>query len=198
MQRSIQTKIIKCSECGNDIQTHKWAPKIQVCANCKPTVVATHPPPPKLEVIEERPVDKLRQMQEILNKLGFAITPHGHHKLYQDQNATIRIEPYCDKGTSVDTTFAVEAFIVTRQEYVTVKDTALFDKIPSVALSDVKTILGEINSHKPLAQSRSHIDMVRCSSCGELTSDWITFGTNNQIMCLSKCAKMKPTINRAS
>ena len=189
-----KTKQVKCWQCEEVITVQKFAANKQLCARCQAGDSAETPV--EDQPVTQRPVDKLRHAQDVLQTIGFVVSPRGWSKQYQDGDAVVKIEPYWDNGTSLDTNCTVEAFVVTRQEFVTVTDKLMRDKIPAVAHIDINTLMHELGvkgvNDLP---AQIHIDAVKCTKCGEETADWIST-TNGSILCLTKCAPVKRPYGR--
>lgn len=182
-----KTKTIECTGCGAEMQVQKFASNKQLCKNCSSTAGESSKPSTDLADME-RPRDKVKLAQAVLDALGFTITSRGYHKDYVEGDASVRIELYWDKGTSMDTDYRLEAIVVTKQQYVPINDRRLNEKIPHVAQPDIHSLMNELGlSVNSGAQAATHIDTTRCSQCGDETPDWIQVG-NGKILCLKKCA----------
>lgn len=184
------TKNIKCSECGKDIEVQKWAARIQACDECKSRSTDVDTTETEKPLAEMSPVDKLRKTQTILGSLGFNQNSRGMAKQYQNGDIFIRIEPMFDQGTSMTRDYTLEGIMVTSQIFVPINDPDMDTKIPSLCQADVHAILTELDIKvNSLKHDQVHIDMLKCSRCGDNTAEWIHI--DGRILCLAKCAPVK-------
>jgi NAD-dependent SIR2 family protein deacetylase len=190
----VATKQVPCITCGNSIEVPKWSANKQECEACKGTQSQEDVGIEQLsdDIVEEEPVAKLKHAQEVLEALGFNITPNGWRKQYQDGNAVVRIEPFFDHGTSMDQAHALEGFTIIRQEFVAVVDREMGQKLPLVAHQDINTLLQELDIKLPgVNLQATNIDTIKCSKCGRDTGEWIQLVNSKEMLCLEKCAPVK-------
>lgn len=189
------TKTIRCTGCGNPLEVPKWAANKQECELCvarRAKLGPAYEQREQPEEIETSPVDKMKKAQSILGALGFTITARGWHKQFQDGDAMVRIEPYFDTGTSMDAGCALEGFSLIRQEFISVIDSGMSEKLPSVAHQDINTLLQELDIKIPgVALDQTHIDTITCSRCGVKTPEFITLMSSKENLCMAKCAPVR-------